>query len=33
MVVGYGVDEGDMLPLDLPGGILTGLVSSILGPS
>ena len=20
MVVGYGVDEGDMLPLDLPGG-------------
>ena len=34
MVVGYGVDEGDMLPLDLPGGSIDWLVSSpILGPS
>ena len=34
MVVGYGADEGDMLPLDLPGGSIDWLVSSpILGPS
>ena len=33
MVVGYGVDERDMLPLDLPGGSIDWVSESpILGP-